>query len=40
MTWPGGIALAVGIITALLITIHQHRSSTAQHTKPQDGEQP
>lgn len=40
MTWPDGIAAAVLIAFALLITIHQHkhRSTTAQHTDPQDGE--
>ncbi|WP_284060005.1 hypothetical protein [Streptomyces sp. AS02] len=40
MTWPDGIAAVLGAIAALLITHHQHkhRSTTAQHTDPQDGE--
>ncbi|MEU5322926.1 hypothetical protein AB0G67_40180 [Streptomyces sp. NPDC021056] len=43
MTWPDGIALATGILAAFLITLHQHhtrnehRSTTEQHTDPQDG---
>ncbi|MCX4885939.1 hypothetical protein [Streptomyces sp. NBC_00847] len=37
MTWPDGIAAVIGLTTALLITRHQHRSNTAQHTDPQDG---
>lgn len=42
MTWPDGIAAALGLIAALLITIHQHneyRSTTAE-ADPQDGERP
>jgi hypothetical protein len=41
VTWPDRIAAAIGILTALLITLHQHnhRSTTAQHQHPQDGEQ-
>lgn len=38
MTWPAGIAAAILTAFALLITIHQHRSTTEQHTDPQDGE--
>jgi hypothetical protein len=40
VTWPGLIATAIGILTAYLITHHQHdhRSTTAQHQHPQDGE--
>ncbi|MEV5915787.1 hypothetical protein AB0M00_43760 [Streptomyces chartreusis] len=38
MTWPDGIAAVTGVIAALLILTHQHRSTTAQHTDPQDGE--
>jgi hypothetical protein len=42
MTWPDGIAVAIGILTALLlVTPHRHsnRSTTEQHQHPQDGEQ-
>lgn len=38
MTWPEGIAIALGAITALLITPHQHRSTTDPPENPQDGE--
>lgn len=42
MTGPDGIALAVGIVSALLITLHQHHiqnehRSTTEQTEPQDG---
>ena len=41
MTWPEGIALAIGTLTAYLITRRQHqtphRSTTKQHTHPKDG---
>jgi len=43
VTWPAGIAAALGILTAYLIACHQHtesRSTTEQHHHPQDGEQP
>jgi hypothetical protein len=34
MTWPDGIALAAGILAALLITHHQHQSATRYpHTR-------
>jgi hypothetical protein len=38
VTWPDGIATAILTAFALLITLHQHRSTTEQD--PQDGEQP
>ncbi|WP_278197445.1 hypothetical protein [Streptomyces cylindrosporus] len=38
MAWPDGIAAVLGLIAAYLIIHHQHRSTTAQHTDPQDGE--
>lgn len=42
MTWPDGIAAAIGIAAAYLIARHQHtehRSTTEQHhPDPQDGE--
>lgn len=38
MTWPDLIAAAIGILTAYLITRHQHRSTTAPPKNPQDGE--
>lgn len=39
MTWPEGIALAIGILTAYLLN-HPNRSTTEQqHPDPQDGEQ-
>jgi hypothetical protein len=37
VTWPDRIAAVLGLTTALLITIHQHRSNT-QQADPQDGE--
>lgn len=43
MTWADAIAIGCGVLTGLLITLHQHhehRSSTAPHTEPQDGERP
>lgn len=42
MTWPDGIAAVIGLIAALLILHgqHKHRSTTAPHTDPQDGERP
>lgn len=40
MTWPALIAAAIGITAALLITHHQHRSTTAPPKNPQDGERP
>jgi hypothetical protein len=41
MTWPEGIATAIGILAALLITRHQHQHrSTTEQAAPQDGERP
>jgi len=42
VTWPAGIALTAGLIALLLILTdqHKHRSTTEQHTDPQDGERP
>ncbi|MFD1278059.1 hypothetical protein ACFQ51_56925 [Streptomyces kaempferi] len=41
MTWPDRIAAALGLTSALLITLHQHhhRRTTAPPQNPQDGEQ-
>jgi len=40
LTWPDGIAAALGLTTALLITHHQHQQrSTTEQVDPQDGEQ-
>ncbi|MFE9812357.1 hypothetical protein [Streptomyces sp. NPDC005548] len=41
MTWPDGIAAAIGILTAYLLATphrHTHRSTTSKNT-PQDGDQ-
>lgn len=40
MTWPDGIAAAVLLAFALLITRHQHTQhrSTTEQEAPQDGE--
>lgn len=40
MTAADWIAAAILTAFALLILTHQHRSTTAQHTDPQDGETP
>jgi hypothetical protein len=35
VTWPDGIALAVGLTTAALLTIHRRTArSTTQHHQP------
>ena len=40
LTWPEGIATAIGIASALLITLHQHKHRSTTEQDPQDGEQP
>lgn len=40
MTWADGIAAAILTTFALLITLHQHRSTTTEQPDPQDGEPP
>lgn len=40
MTWPDGIALAVGLTALTLITLHQHHSTTAQPGPREHGHDP